>query len=196
MNLQAWRAHLATRPLSRAACRGRDNIAINPNPSACAPCKNSSRSSNHQQGRLQHGQILRRRHSPVQPQGSSGAQSANRHRAEGLSRNGGRGELRRVASDHEAGPHSHPWEQIFILLKGRVTLHVDDQVFQMEAGSVVRIPPDVVHWAEPPSPVLRPSTHRRSGRAPPTGYGHLRLPPTKKIHLYTDYTLHPHCSAP
>jgi mannose-6-phosphate isomerase-like protein (cupin superfamily) len=43
--------------------------------------------------------------------------------------------------DMKASPHSHPWEQIFILLKGRVTLHVDDQVFDMRAGSVVRIRP-------------------------------------------------------
>jgi quercetin dioxygenase-like cupin family protein len=52
----------------------------------------------------------------------------------------------------KAGPHSHPWEQIFILLKGRVTLHVDDQVFQMEAGSVVRIRRNAVHYSDPPRP--------------------------------------------
>jgi len=50
------------------------------------------------------------------------------------------------------GPHSHPWGQIFILLKGRVKLHVEDQVFDMEAGRVVRIPPNAVHYSEPPRP--------------------------------------------
>jgi mannose-6-phosphate isomerase-like protein (cupin superfamily) len=54
--------------------------------------------------------------------------------------------------DLKAGPHSHSWEQIFILLKGRVKLHVDDQVFEMEAGSVVMIPPNAVHYSEPPRP--------------------------------------------
>jgi quercetin dioxygenase-like cupin family protein len=49
-------------------------------------------------------------------------------------------------------PHSHPWEQIFVLLKGRVKLHVEDQVFDMEAGSLVRIPPNAVHYSEPPRP--------------------------------------------
>lgn len=54
--------------------------------------------------------------------------------------------------DMAPSPHSHPWEQIFVLLKGRVKLHVDDQVFDMEAGSVVRIPPNAVHYSEPPRP--------------------------------------------
>lgn len=52
----------------------------------------------------------------------------------------------------EPGPHSHEAEQIFMLLKGRVKLHVGDQVFDMEEGSIVRIPPNVVHWSEPPRP--------------------------------------------
>ena len=50
------------------------------------------------------------------------------------------------------GPHSHPWEQLFVLLEGRVTLHVGDQVFDMKKGSFVRIPPNVVHYSEPPKP--------------------------------------------
>jgi quercetin dioxygenase-like cupin family protein len=51
-----------------------------------------------------------------------------------------------------AGPHSHPWEQIFILLAGRVRLHVEDEVLDLEAGSIVRIPPNAVHYSEPPRP--------------------------------------------
>ena len=54
--------------------------------------------------------------------------------------------------DLEPTPHSHPWEQIFMLLKGRVKLHVGDQVFDMRDGSFVRIPPNVIHYSEPPSP--------------------------------------------
>lgn len=49
-------------------------------------------------------------------------------------------------------PHSHDFEQIFILLKGRVKLHVGEQVFDCGAGTFVRIPPHTTHWAEPPLP--------------------------------------------
>ncbi len=51
----------------------------------------------------------------------------------------------------DPSPHSHPYEQIFMIIKGRVMLHVGEQVIECKAGAVVRIPPDVVHWAEPPS---------------------------------------------
>jgi hypothetical protein len=54
--------------------------------------------------------------------------------------------------DMEPTPHSHPWEQIFMILKGRVKLHVGDQVFDMRDRSFVRIPPNVVHYSEPPRP--------------------------------------------
>lgn len=54
--------------------------------------------------------------------------------------------------DMEPNPHSHDTEQIFMLLKGRVKLHVGEQVFDMEEGSIVRIPPHVVHYSEPPQP--------------------------------------------
>jgi len=49
-------------------------------------------------------------------------------------------------------PHSHDFEQVFVLLEGRVKLHVGDEVHQCEAGTVVRIPPHTEHWAEPPLP--------------------------------------------
>jgi len=52
----------------------------------------------------------------------------------------------------DPSPHSHPYEQIFMILKGKVKLHVGDEVIECTAGSVVRIPPNVVHWAEPPDP--------------------------------------------
>jgi quercetin dioxygenase-like cupin family protein len=51
----------------------------------------------------------------------------------------------------QSAPHSHSYEQIFMILKGRVTLHVGDQVFDCPAGTVIRIPPNVEHWAEAPS---------------------------------------------
>lgn len=54
--------------------------------------------------------------------------------------------------DMEPKPHSHEVEQIFMILKGRVKLHVGDDVFDMTEGSIVRIPPNVVHYSEPPRP--------------------------------------------
>ena len=50
------------------------------------------------------------------------------------------------------GPHSHPFDQIFMIMKGRVKLHVEEQVFDCGQGSVVRIPANATHWAEAPSP--------------------------------------------
>ena len=47
-------------------------------------------------------------------------------------------------------PHSHNYEQIFVMLSGRTKLHVGEQVFDMTPGSVIRIPPNVEHWAEAP----------------------------------------------
>ncbi|WP_300587463.1 cupin domain-containing protein [Marivita sp.] len=51
----------------------------------------------------------------------------------------------------QASPHSHIYEQIFMLLQGRVKLHVGDQVHDLKAGAVVRIPPNMEHWAEAPA---------------------------------------------
>ena len=51
----------------------------------------------------------------------------------------------------EPSPHSHPYEQLFMIIKGRVKLHVGDEVIECTSGAVVRIPPNVIHWAEPPS---------------------------------------------
>ena len=45
-------------------------------------------------------------------------------------------------------PHSHPFEQLAVIVQGRVRIHVGDQVIECGPGSMVRIPPDVIHWAE------------------------------------------------
>ena len=47
------------------------------------------------------------------------------------------------------GPHSHPFEQLVFIVQGRTKLHVGDQVFDCGPGSMVRVPPDVVHYAVP-----------------------------------------------
>ena len=44
---------------------------------------------------------------------------------------------------------SHPFEQLAYILAGRVRFTVGDDVVEVGAGEVVRIPPDVVHCGEP-----------------------------------------------
>lgn len=44
----------------------------------------------------------------------------------------------------------HPYEQLFLILEGHTRLHVEDEVFECPAGSIIRIPPNVMHWAEAP----------------------------------------------
>lgn len=55
-----------------------------------------------------------------------------------------------VTPDFMAMPHQHPYEQLFLILEGHTRLHVEDEVFECPAGSIVRIPPNVMHWAEAP----------------------------------------------
>lgn len=52
----------------------------------------------------------------------------------------------------QGSPHSHPFDQIFMIVKGRVTLHVEDQTFDCREGTVIRIPADYVHYVDPPRP--------------------------------------------
>ena len=49
----------------------------------------------------------------------------------------------------EVRPHSHPFEQLAYILAGRVRFTIGDDVVEVGAGEVVRIPPDVVHCGEP-----------------------------------------------
>lgn len=46
-------------------------------------------------------------------------------------------------------PHQHDFEQIAICVHGRMNYYVGDQKFEMVPGSMVRIPPFTVHYAEP-----------------------------------------------
>lgn len=46
-------------------------------------------------------------------------------------------------------PHRHPFEQIACVLTGRMLWQVGDRDFEMGAGEVLRIPPDVVHGGMP-----------------------------------------------
>ena len=49
----------------------------------------------------------------------------------------------------EVRPHSHPFEQLAYILAGRVRFTLGDEVVEVGAGEVLRIPPDVVHCGEP-----------------------------------------------
>ncbi len=46
-------------------------------------------------------------------------------------------------------PHSHDFEQVAICVQGRMNYHVGDEVFEMVPGSMLRIPPHTIHYAEP-----------------------------------------------
>ena len=52
----------------------------------------------------------------------------------------------------KGSPHSHPFDQIFMVIQGRVTLHVEEQTFDCTPGTVIRIPPHYMHYVDPPSP--------------------------------------------
>jgi quercetin dioxygenase-like cupin family protein len=49
----------------------------------------------------------------------------------------------------EVNPHSHPFEQIAYIVQGRMKFVVGDDVFEVGPGSVIRIPPNVMHCGEP-----------------------------------------------
>lgn len=72
----------------------------------------------------------------------------------GVTRVGFRGEnvicvLNWLELGMETRPHSHAFEQLVFILQGRVRLHLDDKFVDLESGGMVRIPPEVMHYAEP-----------------------------------------------
>ncbi|KAA2317288.1 cupin domain-containing protein [Pseudooceanicola sediminis] len=72
---------------------------------------------------------------------------------EGVSRTAFRGEgalmvMNWLQPGMEKKPHSHPFEQLAYILSGRVRFEIGDDVVEVGAGEVVRIPPDVVHCGE------------------------------------------------
>ena len=46
-------------------------------------------------------------------------------------------------------PHSHPFEQLVLIIQGRVRFHLGDESVEAGPGSMMRIPPNVIHYAEP-----------------------------------------------
>jgi quercetin dioxygenase-like cupin family protein len=71
----------------------------------------------------------------------------------GVSRVGFRGDdVTLVMNFAEPGlqvrPHSHTFEQLVVCVSGRMNYHVGDEVFEMTPGSMLRVPPHVMHYAE------------------------------------------------
>ncbi len=72
----------------------------------------------------------------------------------GVERSGFRGDdvllvMNRLEPGMDVNPHSHPFEQIVYIVEGAVRFQIGDESFEAGPGSVIRIPPDVVHYAEP-----------------------------------------------
>ncbi|MDA9109367.1 cupin domain-containing protein [Woeseiaceae bacterium] len=72
----------------------------------------------------------------------------------GVSRKGFRGDqfmmvMNTLEPGMEINPHSHPFEQAVYIVQGKVRFHVGDEVFEGGPGSVIRIPPNIEHYAEP-----------------------------------------------
>ena len=72
----------------------------------------------------------------------------------GVTRAGFRGEnvllvMNWLEPGMDVNPHRHPFEQVVYIVKGRMRFHVGDNVIECGPGSLVRIPPDVVHYGEP-----------------------------------------------
>jgi len=49
----------------------------------------------------------------------------------------------------QTNPHRHPFEQIVYVVQGRMRFVVGDEVVEAGPGSVIRVPPDVLHYGEP-----------------------------------------------
>ena len=72
----------------------------------------------------------------------------------GVSRKGFRGDqfmmvMNTLEPGMEVNPHSHPFEQAVYIVQGQVRFHVGDEVLEGVPVSVIRIPPNVEHYAEP-----------------------------------------------
>jgi quercetin dioxygenase-like cupin family protein len=72
----------------------------------------------------------------------------------GVSRKGFRGDqfmmvMNTLEPGMEINPHSHPFEQAVYIVQGKVRFHVGDEVLEGGPGSLIRIPPNVEHYAEP-----------------------------------------------
>jgi quercetin dioxygenase-like cupin family protein len=49
----------------------------------------------------------------------------------------------------QVNPHSHPFEQLVYIVQGTARFHIGDEIVEAGPGSLIRIPPNVQHYAEP-----------------------------------------------
>lgn len=49
----------------------------------------------------------------------------------------------------QTNPHRHPFEQVVYVVQGRMRFVVGDEVIEAGPGTVIRVPPDVLHYGEP-----------------------------------------------
>ncbi len=73
---------------------------------------------------------------------------------EGVTRCGFRGDnvllvMNWLEPGMEVRPHSHPFEQVVYIVKGRIRFRIGDEVVEGGPGSLIRIPPNVEHCGEP-----------------------------------------------
>jgi quercetin dioxygenase-like cupin family protein len=54
-----------------------------------------------------------------------------------------------VSPDMEPAPHSHDFDQIATITKGRAIYHVGDEGHHVGPGSLLFIPAGTTHWIEP-----------------------------------------------
>lgn len=71
----------------------------------------------------------------------------------GVTRSGFRGDdvllvMNWLEPGMDVNPHSHPFEQVVYIVQGQARFHIGDEVFDAGPGSLIRIPPDVRHYAE------------------------------------------------
>jgi mannose-6-phosphate isomerase-like protein (cupin superfamily) len=53
-------------------------------------------------------------------------------------------------ADREAAlPHSHPFDQLALVISGKVIMQIGDEEFTCEAGSAVYIPKNIPHTGKP-----------------------------------------------
>lgn len=48
----------------------------------------------------------------------------------------------------EVRPHSHPQEQLVMVVKGKMRFFIGDDTVEVDQGGMVRIPPNVTHCGE------------------------------------------------
>jgi len=53
-----------------------------------------------------------------------------------------------VSPGNEVRPHKHEFEQIVMILQGTANYHVGDKVYACKPGSVLRVPPETLHYIE------------------------------------------------